>query len=73
VRPVTSAPGSCALGTPRPRSARPDVLTNDKGQPIAFEVQLARMPLTTITQRTAAYRADGITLVWVTSARELAF
>jgi competence CoiA-like predicted nuclease len=47
-------------------------LTNDKGQPIAFEVQLARMPLTTITQRTAAYRADGITLVWVTSARELA-
>lgn len=51
---------------------RPDVFTTYKGRPIAFELQLARMPLTTITQRTAAYRAAGITLVWVTSAHELA-
>lgn len=51
---------------------KPDVFTTYKGQPIAFELQLARMPLTTITQRTAAYRAAGITLVWVTSAHELA-
>lgn len=51
---------------------KPDVFTTYKGQPIAYEVQLARMPLTTITQRTAAYRAAGITLVWVTSAHELA-
>lgn len=51
---------------------RPDVFTTFKDKPIAFEVQLARMPLTTITERTAAYRAAGITLVWVTSAHELA-
>jgi hypothetical protein len=51
---------------------KPDVLTALQDQPIAFEVQLARMPLTTITERTAAYRAAGITLVWVTSAHELA-
>ncbi|NGP18882.1 competence protein CoiA family protein [Devosia aurantiaca] len=51
---------------------KPDVFTTFKGQPIAFELQLARMPLTTITERTAAYRAAGITLVWVTSAYELA-
>jgi hypothetical protein len=50
---------------------KPDVFTTYKGQPIAFELQLARMPLTTITARTAAYRAAGITLVWVTSAHEL--
>lgn len=50
---------------------RPDVFTTYKGQPIAFEQQLARLPLTTITERTAAYRAAGITLVWVTSAHEL--
>jgi hypothetical protein len=30
------------------------------------------MPLATLTQRTAAYRAAGIALVWVTSAHELA-
>lgn len=48
---------------------RPDVFTTYKGHPIAFEVQLARMPLTTITGRTAAYRAAGITLVWVTAPR----
>lgn len=51
---------------------RPDIFTTYKGQPIALELQLARMPLTTITERTAAYRAAGITLVWVTSAHELA-
>lgn len=51
---------------------KPDVFTSYRGRPIAFEVQLARMPLITITQRTAAYRAAGITLVWVTSAHELA-
>jgi hypothetical protein len=51
---------------------KPDVFTTYKGQPVAFELQLARMPLTTITERTAAYRAAGITLVWVTSAHELA-
>lgn len=51
---------------------KPDVLASYKGRPIAFEVQLARMPLPTITERTAAYRAAGITLVWVTSAHELA-
>ncbi|KQX40832.1 hypothetical protein ASD04_18885 [Devosia sp. Root436] len=51
---------------------KPDVFTTHKGKPIALELQLARMPLTTITERTAAYRAVGITLVWVTSAHELA-
>ncbi|HEV7344330.1 MAG TPA: DUF6035 family protein [Devosia sp.] len=51
---------------------RPDVFTTYQGKPIALELQLARMPLTTITERTAAYRAAGITLVWVTSAHELA-
>jgi hypothetical protein len=51
---------------------KPDVFTTYKGKPIAFELQLARMPLTTVTERTAAYRAGGITLVWVTSAHELA-
>jgi hypothetical protein len=51
---------------------KPDVFTSYKGKPIALELQLARMPLTTITERTAAYRAAGITLVWVTSAQELA-
>lgn len=51
---------------------KPDVFTICQGRPIAFELQLARMPLTTITERTAAYRAAGITLVWVTSAHELA-
>jgi len=51
---------------------KPDVFTTFKGQPIAFEVQLARMPVTTIIERTAAYRQAGITLVWVTSAHELA-
>lgn len=51
---------------------KPDVFTTYKGKPIAFEVQLARLPLLTITQRTAAYRAAGTTLVWVTSAHELA-
>lgn len=52
---------------------RPDVFTVLKGsQKIAFELQLARVPLTTIIERTAAYRQAGITLVWVTSAHELA-
>lgn len=51
---------------------KPDVFSTYKGKPIAFELQLARMPLTTITQRTAAYRAAGIALIWVTSAHELA-
>lgn len=51
---------------------KPDVFTTYKSQPIALELQLARMPLPTITERTAAYRAAGITLVWVTSAHELA-
>jgi hypothetical protein len=51
---------------------KPDVFTTHQGRPIAFELQLARMPITTITARTAAYRAAGITLVWVTSAHELA-
>jgi hypothetical protein len=51
---------------------RPDVFTTYKGKPIAFELQLARMTLTTISERTAAYRAARITLVWVTSAHELA-
>lgn len=51
---------------------KPDVFTSFRSQPIAFELQLARMPLTTITARTAAYLAAGITLVWVTSAHELA-
>ncbi|WP_157959623.1 DUF6035 family protein [Devosia submarina] len=50
---------------------RPDISTTHKGQPIALELQLARLTLTTITERTAAYRAAGITLVWVTSAHEL--
>ncbi|GEM_PF-866708 len=50
---------------------KPDVFTTYKGAPVAFEVQLARMPLTTITERTAAYRACGVALVWVTSAHEL--
>lgn len=50
---------------------KPDVFTTCKGQPIALELQLARMPLPTITERTAAYRAAGITLIWVTSAHEL--
>lgn len=51
---------------------RPDIFTIYKGQPIALELQLARLTLTTITERTAAYPAVGITLVWVTSAHELA-
>ena len=51
---------------------RPDVFTSYKGLPIAFELQLARMTLKTINDRTAAYRAAGIALVWVTSAHELA-
>src|SRR5690606_22001270 len=51
---------------------RPDVFTTYKGQPIACELQLARLPLTTITERSAAYRAAGIALVSVTSAQELA-
>ena len=51
---------------------KPDVFTTYKGQAIALELQLARMPLTTITERTAAYRAAGITLIWVTSAHVLA-
>lgn len=51
---------------------KPDVFTTYKGQPVALELQLARMPLLTITGRTNAYRAAGITLVWVTSAHELA-
>ncbi|WP_305578805.1 DUF6035 family protein [Devosia sp.] len=50
---------------------RPDVFTSYKGQPIAFELQLARLTLKTINNRTAAYRAAGIALVWVTSAHEL--
>lgn len=50
---------------------KPDVFATYKGQPIAFELQLARMPLTTLAQRTTAYRAAGIALVWVTSAHEL--
>ncbi|MHA6731621.1 competence protein CoiA family protein [Devosia sp. A369] len=50
---------------------KPDVFTTYKGKPIAIELQLARMSLTTFTERTAAYRAAGITLVWVTSAHEL--
>lgn len=50
---------------------KPDVFTTYKGQPITFELQLARMPLTTITERTAAYLEAGIALVWVTSAHEL--
>ncbi|WP_224702714.1 competence protein CoiA family protein [Devosia aquimaris] len=50
---------------------KPDVFTTYKGKPIALELQLARMPLITITDRTAAYRAAGIALVWVTSAHEL--
>lgn len=51
---------------------KPDVFTVLKGsQKIAFELQLARVPLTTIIERTAAYRQAGITLVWVTSAHEL--
>ncbi|MBD8065145.1 hypothetical protein IC608_06635 [Devosia sp. PTR5] len=51
---------------------RPDIFTIYKGQPIALELQLARLTLTTITERNAAYRTAGITLVWVTSAHELA-
>jgi hypothetical protein len=51
---------------------KPDIFTTYKGKPIALELQLARMTLTTIAERTAAYRAAGITLVWVTSAHELA-
>lgn len=51
---------------------KPDVFSTYRGKPIAFEVQLARLTLTTINERTAAYRAAGITLVWVTSAHELA-
>ena len=51
---------------------KPDVFTTYKGQPIAFEVQLASLSLITINERTAAYRAAGIKLVWVTSAHELA-
>ena len=52
---------------------KPDVFTVFRGsQKIAFELQLARVPLTTIIERTAAYRQAGITLVWVTSAYELA-
>lgn len=50
---------------------RPDVFTSCKGQPIAFELQLARMTLKTINDRTVAYRTAGIALVWVTSAHEL--
>ena len=51
---------------------KPDVFASYKGKPIAFELQLARLTLTTINARTAAYRAAGITLVWVTTAHELA-
>jgi len=51
---------------------KPDVFTAYKGQPIAFELQLARLPVITVMERTAAYRQAGITLVWVTSAHELA-
>ncbi|MDV3253565.1 competence protein CoiA [Devosia sp. BK] len=52
---------------------RPDVFTIYKdNQRIAFELQLARLPITTIIERSAAYRKAGITLVWVTSAHELA-
>jgi hypothetical protein len=50
---------------------KPDVFTTYKGQPIAFELQLARLTLTDINERTVAYQTAGITLVWVTSAHEL--
>lgn len=50
---------------------KPDVFTTYKGRPIAFELQLARLTLTTINERTTAYRSAGIVLVWVTSAHEL--
>jgi len=51
---------------------KPDVFTSYKGQPIAFELQLARMTVMEINHRTAAYKEAGIALVWVTSAHELA-
>lgn len=50
----------------------PDVFSHFKGQPVAFEIQLARLPLVTLTERTAFYARAGIKLVWVTSAHELA-
>lgn len=50
---------------------KPDVFTHFKDLPIALEIQLARLPVTTIIERTLAYQQAGITLVWVTSADEL--
>lgn len=50
----------------------PDVFSHFRGQPVAFEIQLARLPLVTLTERTAFYARAGIKLVWVTSAHELA-
>ena len=38
----------------------PDVFTAHKGQPIAFELQLAHMPVTAIIERTNAYRQARI-------------
>lgn len=50
-----------------PRWRRPDVSANYNGQPVAFELQLARMPLQTMIEREAFYRELGMALVWVTT------
>ena len=46
---------------------RPDVSANYKGRPVAFELQLARMPLQTMIERGAFYRKLGMRLIWVTT------
>lgn len=47
---------------------QPDVLATIDGQRVAFEIQLARLPLTTMVERGKFYRESGIHMVWVTSA-----
>ncbi|MCR6634909.1 DUF6035 family protein [Devosia sp.] len=50
-----------------PRWRRPDVSASYNGQPVAFELQLARLPLQTMIEREAFYREAGMMLIWVTT------
>ena len=53
------------------RWRRPDVSASYNGQPVAFELQLARLPLQTMIEREAFYREAGMTLIWVTTPSNL--
>lgn len=49
------------------RWRRPDVSATYNGQPVAFELQLARLPLQTMIEREAFYRELRMPLIWVTT------